>query len=331
MQAYTIAEMEHKAVDCLRQAADMCVRQVSAAEQARRRNVFQPGVGPEGERDSLVFKLRAARLTEDAEAARDLYREAIRACCDLGLFAVAGQLQDAVIDSFLNEDHRPPGAPLRAEEREKVVAWHRTAADLYGCAAARGLDPLKRSAQRRHVVAAAELAALRPLEARAVQQSAETLEALAYEVMRDNLTAGNATRLLFKAGLCYLAGRDPDLVLGKVQIFAKKNVDFAIAPERDFLLDVNDCLAAEPRPDRDGFVDCVYHLASVRNLDAWDLEMLGDLHEEIVDQIEEHEARLREEARIEADRLRRLQEQKDRLERIRRQRAEMDKQMSRVR
>ncbi|KAJ1456024.1 soluble NSF attachment protein [Pelagophyceae sp. CCMP2097] len=323
-RSYCVAEQYHKAIDCYKQAADMCVRQISAQEQAAKKNIFKSGACFEGELESLVFRLRAANLEEESDPvhASSAYRDAIRACCDLGLYDLAATLQMRIIN--LQEWDFRDGP----SQQSRITAYL-TAADLFGAAVQRGRDESKRNAQRACLLQAAELDSLAN-EPKYVR-SAEAFEAIATEVLRDNMTAYNAVRLFFKSALCFLVAADHDVMRGKLKMFAVKSIEFALSPERTFLLDVNACVLREPLPDHDDFVDRCYHLASVRKLDAWELSMLGIVNQRMADKVDAHDrivelgrfqaARDKEQARVEREKAKRLQREQNKV----------DKQTKRVR
>ena len=89
-----------------------------------------------------------------------------------------------------------------------------------------------------------EAAAIEALQLKLYSRAADAFEAVATEVVQDNLTAANATRLFFKSALCSLVGGEHDLMRGKVEIFAKRDPVFGASPEKLFLVDANRCATA---------------------------------------------------------------------------------------
>ena len=146
---------------------------------------------------------------------------------------------------------------------------------MYGAAARRLHDETKAAKMR---LCKLEAAAIEALQLKLYSRAADAFEAVATEVVQDNLTAANATRLFFKSALCSLVGGEHDLMRGKVEIFAKRDPVFGASPEKLFLVDANRCATAEGLPDYDTFADAAYNFCTVRSLDAWDLSMLKVLN-----------------------------------------------------
>lgn len=355
---YCIAELRHKAVECYLQSADMCVRQISVREQAAKKNIFALGTIPDGELESLVFALRAAELEEeyDPPKACEAYRDAIRTCCDAGLYSLAGNLQEKII--FLTDYGPAGGQPpaeaardakkhkkpsrgqrgLAAQDYKRKMEAYRVAADLYGAAVSRSYDERKRAPQHRCLLKAALMDALHPTEPH-YDRAAETIEAIAMENMKDNMTAPNAVRLFFKVALCFLVAQDHEIMRGKLEIFSSRHVDFALSPERLFLLDIEKCIVAaetaEPGhntgPYHDDFMDRCYNLAQVRKLDAWELRMLQIFNDRMVVVIDAHDEVLAaRRADQEAAKIHK-KEERERQARIRRDAEKADAQKKRVR
>ena len=98
---------------------------------------------------------------------------------------------------------------------------------MYGAAARRLHDETKAAKMR---LCKLEAAAIEALQLKLYSRAADAFEAVATEVVQDNLTAANATRLFFKSALCSLVGGEHDLMRGKVEIFAKRDPVFGASP-----------------------------------------------------------------------------------------------------
>ena len=138
------------------------------------------------------------------------------------------------------------------------------------------------------------------------------------EVVQDNLTAANATRLFFKSALCSLVGGEHDLMRGKVEIFAKRDPVFGASPEKLFLVDANRCATAEGLPDYDTFADAAYNFCTVRSLDAWDLSMLKVLNDDMRVKYDAYWSRVKRRAAREKRRAQKRKEEEERQARMKR-------------
>lgn len=253
--------------------------------------------------EAVYFHVRCGELLEenDPTEACEQYADACDGCCDLGEWATAAELRYriAALTEFSDD----------ARGIEDRILALRGAADMYGAAAARCNDEAKHVKRRS---CALEAAALEASALGRYSRAAEVFEAVATEMIADNLVAANATRLFFKSALCSLIAGERDLMRGKLDIFADRFLEFAAAPERQFLLDVNALASREPLPDYDGFCDAVYNFCTVRELDVWDLRMLKILDDSMKAQLEAHYA---EEIRVAAKAARREKKRKDARER----------------
>mmetsp|Transcript_25403 Transcript_25403/g.76299 ORF Transcript_25403/g.76299 Transcript_25403/m.76299 type:complete len:355 (-) Transcript_25403:52-1116(-) len=268
--------------------------------------------------DTVTYHVRCGELLEenDPADAREHYSEACDACCDLGAWATAAELRRRVAGLFEYTND-----VAGAEDR---VLMLRSAADLYGAAARRLDDESKLIRRRACLVEAAQVEAL---ALQRYAKAADVFEAVATEVMQDNLTAANATRLFFRSALCSLVGGEHDLVRGKVEIFAERFLEFGASPERLFLLDLNGYVTAKPLADYDAFVDACYNFCTVRSLDSWDLKMLKVMNDYLRDLHEAHQQELERQRLKEIRRARKAEEEKNRQIRIKRdeERRERDK------
>ena len=139
------------------------------------------------------------------------------------------------------------------------------------------------------------------------------------------MTAANATRLFFKSALCSLVGGEHDLMLGKVEIFAKRDPVFGASPEKLFLVDANRCATAEGLPDYDTFADAAYNFCTVRSLDAWDLSMLKVLNDDMRVKYDAYWSRVKRRAAREKRRAQKRKEEEERQARMKRDEARKKK------
>lgn len=158
---------------------------------------------------------------------------------------------------------------------------------MYGAAASRLNDETKHFKRWQCTLEAAELEAL---VLKRYSKAAEVFEAVATEVVADNLRAANATRLFFKSALCSLVAGEHDFMRGKLDIFSDRFLEFGSSPEKQFLSDVNAYFLAEPLAEYDHFCDAAYNFCTVRQLDVWDLKMLKILDDIMKEQYEDHYA-----------------------------------------
>ena len=163
-----------------------------------------------------------------------------------------------------------------------------------------------------------EAAAIEALQLKLYSRAADAFEAVATEVVQDNLTAANATRLFFKSALCSLVGGEHDLMRGKVEIFAKRDPVFGASPEKLFLVDANRCATAEGLPDYDTFADAAYNFCTVRSLDAWDLSMLKVLNDDMRVKYDAYWSRVKRRAAREKRRAQKRKEEEERQARMKR-------------
>ena len=194
----------------------------------------------------------------------------------------------------------------------------RSAADMYGAAARRLHDETKAAKMR---LCKLEAAAIEALQLKLYSRAADAFEAVATEVVQDNLTAANATRLFFKSALCSLVGGEHDLMRGKVEIFAKRDPVFGASPEKLFLVDANRCATAEGLPDYDTFADAAYNFCTVRSLDAWDLSMLKVLNDDMRVKYDAYWSRVKRRAAREKRRAQKRKEEEERQARMKRDEA----------
>ena len=163
------------------------------------------------------------------------------------------------------------------------------------------------------------------------EHKADAFEAVATEVVQDNLTSANATRLFFKSALCSLVGGEHDLMRGKVEIFAKRDPVFGASPEKLFLVDANRCATAEGLPDYDTFADAAYNFCTVRSLDAWDLSMLKVLNDDMRVKYDAYWSRVKRRAAREKRRAQKRKEEEERQARMKRDEARKKKDKEEVR
>jgi hypothetical protein len=193
---------------------------------------------------------------------------------------------------------------------------------MYGAAARRLHDETKAAKMR---LCKLEAAAIEALQLKLYSRAADAFEAVATEVVQDNLTAANATRLFFKSALCSLVGGEHDLMRGKVEIFAKRDPVFGASPEKLFLVDANRCATAEGLPDYDTFADAAYNFCTVRSLDAWDLSMLKVLNDDMRVKYDAYWSRVKRRAAREKRRAQKRKEEEERQARMKRDEARKKK------
>ena len=257
--------------------------------------------------EAVYFHVRCGELCEenDPTEACEQYADACDGCCDLGEWATAADLRYKIA-------HLTEFSDDKEGVEDKVLAL-RGAADMYGAAAQRLNDETKHVRRRQCALEAAELEAL---NLKRYGKAAEVFERIATEVIQDNLSQANATRLFFKSALCSLVAGEHDLMRGKIDIFADRYLEFGASPERQFLLDVNTCKTTQPLSDYDGFCDAAYNFNTVRELDVWDLKMLKVINDEMQLEYETHVANMEKKRLKAAKKAKKEQEEKERQKRI---------------
>ena len=300
-RAYAAAGKPERCADAYGKCADMSAR-------------LSRGATPE----AVEYHVRCGELSEanDPDRARDHYAEACDQCCDLGSWATAAELRHRVSRLSARD------ANDDEEGWTERVLLLRSAADMYGAASRRLHDETKAAKMR---LCKLEAASIEALQLKLYSRAADAFEAVATEVVQDNLTAANATRLFFKSALCSLVGSEHDLMRGKVEIFAGRFPEFGASPERLFLLDANTFATAEGLPDYDRFADAAYDFCTVRSLDAWDLSMLKILNDAMRIKYDAYWAQVHRRAAREKRRAKKRKEDEERQLRIQRDEARKKK------
>jgi hypothetical protein len=296
-RAYAAAGKPERCADAYGKCADMSARLSRGATA-----------------EAVEYHVRCGELSEanDPDRARDHYAEACDQCCDLGSWATAAELRHRVARLAARD------AQDDEEGWSERVLLLRSAADMYGAAARRLHDETKAAKMR---LCKLEAAAIEALQLKLYSRAADAFEAVATEVVQDNLTAANATRLFFKSALCSLVGGEHDLMRGKVEIFAKRDPVFGASPEKLFLVDANRCATAEGLPDYDTFADAAYNFCTVRSLDAWDLSMLKVLNDDMRVKYDAYWSRVKRRAAREKRRAQKRKEEEERQARMKRDEA----------